>query len=137
MSGALSLNHTPPSPALTSLRPDSATIDHQPPVSPSEPQNHHRHHLLLHLLLLLSPNNHRENLFSLSFPLSSAFSVSPPATIQCRRDHLLPLLTTSHCGSLARPCLPHSQSQNQNRATLVPASSYAVAAGHCHCIHFS
>ncbi|KAL1325007.1 hypothetical protein AAHE18_13G130500 [Arachis hypogaea] len=127
-------------PALGSLRPPTQSQHRSsPPTSPSEPQNHHCHHLLLlpfflFLLLPPSPNNHRENPFSLSLPLSPAFSVSlSGATILHRRNHLLPLLTTSHCGSLAGPCLPHSQSQNQNRATLVPASSNAAATGaRCH-----
>ncbi|XLS78828.1 hypothetical protein HN51_063053 [Arachis hypogaea] len=129
---------------LGSLRPPTQNQHRSSPsASPSEPQNHHfHHHLLLPFFLFLllppSPNNHRENPFSLSLPQSLAFSVSPPgATILYRRDHLLPLLTTSHCGSLDGPCLPHSQSQNQNRATLVPVSSNAAATGHCHYIPLS
>ncbi|RYR18812.1 hypothetical protein Ahy_B03g063425 isoform F [Arachis hypogaea] len=72
-----------------------------------------------------------------SYVLSTAFFVSPPAPIQRRCDHLLLLLTTLHYGSLARPCLPHFQSQNQNRVTPVPASSDAAAASHCYCIPLS
>ncbi|QHN83355.1 uncharacterized protein DS421_20g704060 [Arachis hypogaea] len=72
-----------------------------------------------------------------SYVLSTAFFVSPPAPIQHRRDHLLLLLTTLHCDSLARPCLSHFQSQNQNRATPVPPSSDVAAVGHCHCIPLS
>ncbi|XLR15926.1 hypothetical protein S83_043864 [Arachis hypogaea] len=109
-------------------------------MSPSKPQNHHSYLLLLLLpffLLLFppSPNNPAKTLLFLF--LSSAFFVLPPAPIQCRRDHLLLLLTTLHYGSLARPCLPHFQLQNQNRASPVPASLDAAAAGHWHCIPLS
>nr|XP_029153446.1 uncharacterized protein LOC114927577 [Arachis hypogaea] len=105
-----------------------ATIDHHPQRLR---QNHRTTTVVLLLFLLLlppSPNNHRENPFSLSLPLSPAFSVLLPATIQRGHDHLLPLLTTSHCGSLAPPSLPHSQSQNQNRATLVQTQQQLVTA---------
>ncbi|QHO11614.1 uncharacterized protein DS421_15g499620 [Arachis hypogaea] len=66
----------------------------------------------------LSTNLPRNPFLSLSLPLSLAFFVSPPATIQRRCGRLLlPFLKTSHSGSLARPYFSLRQSL-QSRAHL-------------------
>ncbi|XLS86742.1 hypothetical protein HN51_036908 [Arachis hypogaea] len=83
------------------------------------------------------PNDHNQIKKRAKIPKHPRHSLDQVQSSECRRDHLLLLLTTLHYGSLARPCLPHFQLQNQNRASPVPASLDAAAAGHWHCIPLS